>query len=52
MFRKNLFQICDGEKGEILVEYGLIIALTAFVLIGIILVLNNGGAIEIRKFNP
>lgn len=45
MFRKSLFRIWNGEKGEILIEYGLIIALTAFVLIGIILILNNGGAI-------
>lgn len=45
MFRNNLSRIWNEEKGEIIVEYGLIIALAAFILIGIILVLNNGGAI-------
>ncbi len=42
MFRKFLIRVRDGEKGEILIEYGLIIALIAVVLIGILIAVNNG----------
>lgn len=42
MFFKLLTKIRDIEKGEFTLEYGLIIALLAFLLIGILIVVSNG----------
>lgn len=42
MFLKLLIKIRDIEKGEFSLEYGLIIALLAVLLIGILIVVNNG----------
>lgn len=42
MFLKTIIRIWNEEKGEGLVEYGLIIALIAIVLIGILIAVNGG----------
>lgn len=42
MFQELIARIRDEEKGEGFMEYGLIIALIAFLLIGILLTVNSG----------
>lgn len=42
MFQKFITRIWDDEKGEGLMEYGLIIALIAVLLIGILIAVNSG----------
>lgn len=42
MFPRVISRIRDEEKGEALVEYGLIIAMIAILLIGILIAVNGG----------
>lgn len=47
--RSVITRIREEARGEISVEYGLIIAIIAIICIGILLLSNNGGSGNIRN---
>lgn len=49
MLRSVITRIREEAKGEVSVEYGLIIAIIAIICIGILLLFNNGGSDNFRN---
>lgn len=49
MLRSVMTRIREEAKGEVSVEYGLIIAIIAIICIGILLLSNNGSSDNFRN---